>query len=127
VIIISIIIYGFLAGIATGLGAVISVLLGKITKKVLSVSLGFASGIMWDFNLCPNSFQQTWAKPLCHADLTGRYSSLRARYSYPSPPNPYKRIAPYPKMGILLLLNCPAQSPEGIAIDFPTISHQMLS
>jgi len=39
-------IYGLLAGIATGLGALISIAIKNLTNKILSISLGFASGIM---------------------------------------------------------------------------------
>ncbi|NLI92485.1 MAG: ZIP family metal transporter [Peptococcaceae bacterium] len=44
--VISIIVLGLIAGIVTGAGAVISILIGNITPKILSVSLGFASGVM---------------------------------------------------------------------------------
>jgi ZIP family zinc transporter len=46
VIIIVISIYGLLAGVVTGVGALIAIAIGEITDRILSVSLGFASGIM---------------------------------------------------------------------------------
>lgn len=59
-IIITILIYGLLAGMVTGVGALISIAIAEISNKVLSVSLGFASGIMIGistFSLIPTSLE----------------------------------------------------------------------
>ncbi len=42
----NILVMSLLAGLVTGLGAIVSILLKNPTKKIISLSLGFASGIM---------------------------------------------------------------------------------
>lgn len=41
-----ILIYSFVAGIVTGVGALIAILVKNLSNRVVSLSLGFASGIM---------------------------------------------------------------------------------
>lgn len=43
---INILVYSFMAGLVTGLGALITILIKEPSKKLLSLALGFASGIM---------------------------------------------------------------------------------
>lgn len=43
---ISILVYSFVAGLVTGIGALITIAIKEPSKKLLSLSLGFASGIM---------------------------------------------------------------------------------
>lgn len=129
--IISIIIYGFLAGIATGLGAVISVLLGKITKKVLSVSLGFASGIMIGistFGLIPSSLDMGNTFVCIAGFIVGAIFLFVIDISMP---HVHKSHTPecsaYAKMGYFIALGIALHNlPEGIAIGASNeVSHQM--
>lgn len=60
VIIISILLFSLFAGLATGLGAVASILLKAPSEKILSLSLGFAAGIMFGIStlsLIPESLE----------------------------------------------------------------------
>ena len=43
---VNILVFSLIAGLVTGLGSIISVLIKKPTNKIMSLSLGFASGIM---------------------------------------------------------------------------------
>ncbi len=57
---INVLIFSLLAGLVTGLGSIISILIKKPTDKIMSLALGFASGIMIGvslLSLIPNSLE----------------------------------------------------------------------
>lgn len=57
---ISILVFGLLAGAITGVGALIAIVIGIVSNRILAISLGFAAGIMIGIStlsLIPNSLE----------------------------------------------------------------------
>lgn len=127
---ISILIYGLLAGIVTGAGAIVSILLGKITKKVLSISLGFASGIMIGistFGLIPSSLEMGNTYICIAGFIVGAFFLFLVDISMPHVHKVETECNQYAKMGYFIALGIAFHNlPEGIAIGATNgVSHQM--
>lgn len=129
----TILISGLLAGLVTGLGALIAISLKKITDKVLSVSLGFASGIMVGistFSLIPSGLEM--ANPIVVVAGFGGGALFLFLVDI-SIPHIHKVEADttvcrtYTKMGYFIALGITLHNiPEGIAIGATNgISQQM--
>lgn len=119
-IIISILIYGLLAGIVTGVGALISIAIGKITDKILSVSLGFASGIMIGIStlsLIPLSLEMSNPYISVAGFIAGALFLFLVDISIPHIHKVETDCARFAKMGYFIALGITLHNiPEGIAI-----------
>ncbi len=127
---ISILLYGLLAGLVTGVGAIISILLGKITKKVLSISLGFASGIMIGIStlgLIPSSLEMGNTYICIAGFIVGALFLFLIDISIPHVHKAETDSNKYVKMGYFIALGITLHNlPEGIAIGAThEVSHQM--
>lgn len=127
---ISILLYGLFAGLVTGIGALISISISKITDKLLSVSLGFASGIMIGIStltLIPSSLEMANAY-LCIAGFIGGALFLfLVDISIPHIHKVESECSTYTRMGYFIALGITLHNiPEGIAIGATNeISQQM--
>lgn len=115
----SILIFGFLAGIVTGLGAVFSIFL-KITDKVLSLALGFASGIMIGISslgLIPSSLEGGSTSITILGFIFGAMFLFLVDISMPHVHKSESECANYAKMGYFIAFGIALHNlPEGIAI-----------
>lgn len=127
---ISIIIYGFVAGLVTGVGALIAIALGQITNKVLSVSLGFASGIMIGISalsLIPSSIEIGNTYICVVGFIVGALFLFVVDISMPHIHKVDQKGSEYAKMGYFIAIGIALHNlPEGIAIGATNeVSHQM--
>jgi len=128
--VISILFYGLIAGIVTGAGAVISIAIGKITDRILSVSLGFASGIMIGIStlgLIPTSIEMGNTYICIAGFITGALFLFLVDISIPHIHKVETECSRYAKMGYFIALGIALHNlPEGIAIGATSeVSHQM--
>jgi len=72
-----------LAGMATGLGGIIVLMLRKVSDRVVSFSMGFASGVM--LMVAFNSLFLEAEKFLTHIELIAVFSPRRRRNDRPRP------------------------------------------
>jgi len=130
VITIHILIYGLIAGVVTGAGAIISIAITKITDKILSLSLGFASGVMIGIStlsLIPSSLKigNTY---ICIAGfVAGAAFLLLVDVTIPHIHKIDADCDKYLKMGYFIAFGIALHNlPEGIAIGATSeVSHQM--
>jgi len=120
VITISILVIGLLAGLATGLGALISISLKVISDKILSVSLGFAAGIMIGIStlgLIPASLEMSSAYITIAGFIVGALFLLLIDVFMPHVHKMETESQQYAKMGYFIALGITLHNiPEGIAI-----------
>lgn len=127
---ISILIYGLFAGIVTGAGAIISIAIGTITDRILSLSLGFASGIMIGIStlgLVPASLEMG-STYICVAGFgMGALFLFLVDISIPHIHKMETECNKFAKMGYFIALGIALHNlPEGIAIGATSeVSHQM--
>lgn len=117
---ISIFVFSFIAGLVTGLGALISIMIKNPTDKLLSSSLGFASGIMIGIStlsLLPESLE-AGSLSACIAGFIGGAAFLWLIDAYL--PHIHKNETDcdtYMKMGYFIAIGIAFHNlPEGIAI-----------
>lgn len=119
-IVISILLYGLLAGVVTGAGALISIAIKKITDKILSVSLGFASGVMIGIStlsLVPSSLKLGNAYICVAGFIAGALFLFLVDISMPHVHKVEADWSQYAKMGYFIALGITLHNiPEGIAI-----------
>lgn len=130
VIIITILIYGLLAGIMTGVGALISIAIAKITDKILSLSLGFASGIMIGIStlsLVPSSMEMSNPYICIAGFIAGALFLFLVDITMPHIHKVETNCGRYAKMGYFIALGIALHNlPEGIAIGATNeVSHHM--
>ncbi|UWG98141.1 ZIP family metal transporter [Dehalobacter sp. DCM] len=117
---ISILLYGLIAGLITGLGAVISISIKNITHKILSVSLGFASGIMIGISalsLIPTSLNMSNAGITIAGFVAGGLFLFMVDIFMPHIHKVEADWDGYAKMGYFIALGIALHNlPEGIAI-----------
>jgi len=120
VIIITILLYGLIAGLVTGLGAVISISIKNITNKILSISLGFASGIMIGISalsLIPTSLDMSNSIICIAGFAAGALFLFLVDISMPHIHKVEADLSNYAKMGYFIALGITLHNlPEGIAI-----------
>lgn len=129
-IIITILIFGLLAGVVTGVGALISISIARITDKVLSLSLGFASGIMIGISalsLIPSSLEMANQYIAVVGFVAGALFLLLVDITMPHIHKIDTECSRYAKMGYFIALGITLHNlPEGIAIGAANeVSHEM--
>lgn len=129
-IIIVISIYGLLAGVVTGVGALIAIAIGEITDRILSVSLGFASGIMIGIStlsLIPSSLEIGNPYFCVAGFIAGALFLFLIDITMPHIHKVETDCERYAKMGYFIALGIALHNlPEGIAIGATNeVSHQM--
>lgn len=111
---------GFLAGLATGLGALISISLRIISDRVLSISLGFAAGIMIGIStlgLIPASLEMEAVYITVAGFIVGALFLLLIDISMPHIHKMETQQKQYAKMGYFIAFGITLHNlPEGIAI-----------
>lgn len=130
VIIITILIYGLLAGVVTGAGALISIAIKNISNKTLSVSFGFASGIMIGMStlgLIPSSLEIGTTYSCIVGFIIGAIFLFLIDISMPHVHKSETDYGQYTKMGYFIALGIALHNlPEGIAIGASNeVSQQM--
>lgn len=129
-IIITILVFGLFAGLATGVGALISVSIKEITRGTLSLSLGFAAGIMIGIStlgLIPSSLEISPAYVCIAGFAVGALFLFVIDITMPHVHKMEQECGQYAKMGYFIALGIALHNlPEGIAIGASyEVSHRM--
>lgn len=109
-----------MAGLATGLGAILSISLKVISQRTLSISLGFAAGIMIGIStlgLIPASLETGMTYVTIIGFIIGALFLLSVDVSMPHIHKMETESREYAKMGYFIALGIALHNlPEGIAI-----------
>jgi len=117
---VSILFFSFIAGIVTGLGALISIIFKKPSEKIMSWSLGFAAGIMIGIStlsLIPESFAAGWTWTCVLGVVLGAFclwlvdELLPHQHKTDQPEKDFTKVGTFIAIGIAF-----HNLPEGIAI-----------
>lgn len=127
---VNVLVFSLFAGLATGLGAIISILIKEPTEKVMSLALGFASGIMIGvslLSLIPHSLETGDIWLAATGFIVGGIFMWLIDIFMPHVHKTETDCSTYLKMGYFIAIGIAIHNlPEGIAIGASSVISEQL-